>query len=534
MRFELPILLALAPVIGLLITGMAWLAQRRRIRLATAWSPGLGQLARRGAALSLPLLGGAALVAALGTAGPRGGPVERVAAARGLNVMLAVDVSRSMLAEDADPNRLDRAVREARRLVQDLRTDRIGVIGFAGQSYVLAPLTLDHGAVGLYLETLDPDLASAQGTHFEAVLRQGLQVLESSREGGDRALVVFTDGEAHDSLPAAVTAARDVGRAGIRLILVAQGGILPVRIPLRDATGRITEYKRDADGEIVETRRRDDVLQQVAAAAGGVVIAAEVPDQAGAIRDELQSLGRRPVRERRLADLTPLAWVTALVAALLLAAQTGTRRGAALASLLLLLGAHAASAQRPSPGESLYRTGRAEAAGAAFRAEAERAASDTAWYNAGTAALAAGRFPEATEALQRAARSLDPGLRFRALYNLGLTAFSAARADTAGRAARVAEATEHFKQALLLEPASREAKWNLELVLQETPPPQSGGGAQGPRGGGGGPAPPEPSGGLSPTEAEAILQSVERNEATTRANAVRRQRLRTASSLRDW
>lgn len=534
MRFELPLLLVLAPVAGLLIAGLAWFAQRRRVRLAQAWSPALGRLARRGAVTSIPILAGAGLLAALGSAGPRGGPMERVAASRGLNVMLAVDVSRSMLAEDAEPNRLQRAVREARRLVQDLSSDRVGVIAFAGQSYVLSPLTLDHSAVALYLETLDPDLASAQGTMLEAVLRQGLQVLESSREGGDRALVVFTDGEGHDSMPAAVAAARDLGRAGIRLILVAEGGDRPARIPLRDGVGTITDYKRDADGQVVETRRRDDILRQLASVAGGVLIAAEVPDQAGAVRDHLQSLGRRPVSERRLADLTPLAWVPALLAALLLAAQTGSRRGASLAGLLLWVAAAPLAAQRFTAGERLFRSGRTDAAGAALRAEAERAPGDTAWYNAGTAALVAGRFTEAESALEQAVRTLDPALRYRALYNLGLAALGAARTDTTGRAARLTEAADRFKQALLLEPGSREAKWNLELVLQEVPPPSSSGAGQGPQAGGDGPPPPDPGSGLSPTEAEAILQSVDRSEAATRASTVRRQRLRTSSSLKDW
>ena len=126
--------------------------------------------------------------------------MTRSETARGLNVLIAVDVSRSMLAEDVEPNRLQHAIREARRLVQDLRADRIGVIAFAGQSYVLSPLTLDHPAVNLYLETLDPDLASAGGTNLEAVFRQATQVLSGSLEGGDRAMVVFTDGEGHDSL----------------------------------------------------------------------------------------------------------------------------------------------------------------------------------------------------------------------------------------------------------------------------------------------------------------------------------------------
>ncbi len=533
MRFELPWLLWLAPVAGAVVALLAGLAARRRLRLAAAWSPALAPAARRGRASSIILLGLAGLAAALGATGPRGGRLERTEGARGLNVLIAVDVSRSMLAEDADPSRLERAKREAARLVQDLPNDRIGVIGFAGQPYLLSPLTLDHGAARLYLETLDPDLASAGGTALDPMLRAATQVLTGSREGGDRVLVVFTDGESHDSLEPSLEAARELRREGIRLVLVGSGGTEPVRIPLRDLSGAVTGYKKDGEGNTVLTFRRDEVLQSVALSGDGVVIPADLPDQAGAVRDQLGVLSRRPLRERRLADLAPLAWVAGLVAALCLGVQTVTRRGAALAAWALVVGG-SGSAQQAPRGDRLAAAGRSRDAAQAYLQDARQGqGGDTAWYNAGTAALAAGALDQARTALERATRSLDPGLRFRAHYNLGLVELLQSRSDTAGRPARERQAITQFQQALLLEPGSRAAKWNLELLIRRTPP--SGGGAS-PRpqpGQGGQPAPPNAAG-LSPTQAEAILSSVEQNESATRENVVRRQRLRSAASARDW
>ncbi len=122
-------------------------------------------------------------------------------------------------------------VREARRLVEDLPGDRLGLIAFAGKSYILSPLTVDGGAVEMYLDALDPDIASEGGTNLSAVLRQGAELLTATRDGADRVLVVFTDGEAHDSLDDALVAARALARQGITLILVAEGGTEPVRIP---------------------------------------------------------------------------------------------------------------------------------------------------------------------------------------------------------------------------------------------------------------------------------------------------------------
>jgi len=535
MRFEVPLLLWATPGLAVVLALLAWWALRKRILRSEAWSGELGRLARRGQASSVPLLAAAALAAGIAAAGPRGGRLEGTTSGRGLNVLIAVDVSRSMLAEDAEPSRLQHAVREARRLVQDLASDRVGVVAFAGQSYVLTPLTLDHAAVSLYLETLDPDLASAGGTSLEAVLKQATQLLEASLEGGDRAVVLFTDGEGHDSSGLAVAAARDLAREGNRLILVAQGGVTPVRIPVRDASGALVEYQRDPDGAFVETARQDDLLQQLASAAGGLLVPATVPDQAGAIRDDLGALSRRPMRERRLADLAPLGWIPALVAALLLLVHTATRRTAALAVLGLMALSSEGAAQRVPPGERLLRSGQPGEAAAAFRAEGQRTGADTAWFNAGTVALSTGDLESARDALERAARSLDPGLRYRSLYNLGLTALRLGEADSTARSDRQREAIDRFKQALLIDPAAADAKWNLELLLRRQPPVS---GRQAP-------SPPRPQqqqeeqprpgpGGLSPREAEAILSSVEQNEAMTRAGVVRRQRLRTAATRKDW
>ena len=530
MRFELPLLLWIAPGAALLIVLLAWLVTSRRLRLAASWSARLVPLAISGRLSSILLLALAAAAAGFGAAGPRGGRIQRSEGGQGLNVLIAVDVSRSMLAEDGDPNRLHRAIREAQRLVQDLPSDRIGIVAFAGQAYLLSPLTLDHSAVRLYLETLDPDLASAGGTQVAPLLRVATQVLTGSREGGDRALVVFTDGEGHDSLDLSVNGARDLRREGIRLILAGQGGIEPVRIPIRDATGAVSDYKRDAQGNPVLTMRRDEVLQALALAADGVVVPADLPDQAGAIRDQLGALTRRPLRERRLADLAPLAWIAALLAALLLAVQTGTRRGASLAALFLAL-ALPLRAQEVPRGERLLREGRAREAAEAYRRDAQAGrGGDTAWYNTGTALVRAEEFEASRDVLLRAAKSLDPALRFRAFYNLGLATLQQTRKDTVGRQARETEAINYFKQALLLDPESDEAKWNLELLLRPEPPSSNS-----PRPNPQGQQPQqENNSALSPTQAEAILSSVEQNEAATRQSVVRRQRLRSSASSKDW
>lgn len=541
MIFDAPLLLVLAPFLAACAAGLVWLARRRRVRLASAWSAGLGRLARGRGRWAPIAFGGMALLAVVALAGPRGGRAEITTRSHALSIVMAVDISRSMLAEDARPNRLQRAVREARRLLEDSPGDRAGLIAFAGRSYILAPLTVDGGAIRLNLDALDPDLASEGGTSLASVLAQGAELLRGTGEVSDRVLVIFTDGETHDSLPDALAAARAVKEAGVRLVLVAEGSAVGTRIPIRDSTGALIEYKRDDAGALVETRRRDDILAKVADAGDGTLVAADLPDQAAAVRDLLATFKRSPSAETRTTDLVSRAWIPLLGATLLLLLYTLTRRGTALVAIggLVLLGARA-EAQRPTAGERALARGEATRAATAFLEEARTSsARDTAFYNAGTAALRAGRLDVAKGALAEAAKSLDPGLRYRALYNLGVVALQGARADSAHRDELLGEASDRLREALMLEPASERAKWNLELAERRRPPPppKSGGGGGG-GGGGGANQPPPPSSqsasGLSRSQAEQILNSMERQERETRSDQQRRMQASAASGVKDW
>jgi Ca-activated chloride channel family protein len=405
--------------------------------------------------------------------------------------VFAVDISRSMLAEDVAPSRLQRAGREARRLIQDLEGDRLGLIAFAGRSYILAPLTVDGSAVRMYLDALDPDLASEGGTSLGAVLAQGAELLGAATDAADRVLVVFTDGESHDTLPEVVARAGALKEAGVRLVVVAEGRALPTRIPLRDSAGTLIEYKQDDDGNVVRTQRRDDVLRAIVDAAEGTLVPNELPDQAGAVRDLVAAMKRSPTAETRTADLVPRAWIPALAAALLLVGYTLARPGPALIALVGALLGNSAQAQRPTPGTRAMAAGDPARAAAEFLKETGGAARDTAFYNAGTAALEAGRYDVARGALEQAAKSLDPDLRYRALYNIGVLNLLAAAADTTKSAELLGEASDRLREALRLQPSSARAKWNLELAERRRPPPPSS------AGGGGGGTPP-PSGGQPP------------------------------------
>ena len=543
MTFDSPLLLFLSPLVALAVGCGAWLCRGRRVRLALRWSASLGRLARsqgRWAPLALGVVG---LLATIGLAGPRAGRKAITTETRALNLVFAFDISRSMLAEDVEPSRLQRAAREGRRLIQDLEGDRLGLIAFAGRSYILAPLTVDGSAIRMYLDALDPDLGGVGGSNLSAVLAQGVELLGATTDAADRVLVVFTDGEAHDTLPAIVEQAEALKDVGVRLILVAEGRATPTRIPVRDSTGNLVEYQQDGGGTVVQTERRDDILRAVADAAEGTLVPSEVADQAGAVRDLVAAMKRSPASETRTSDLVPRAWVPALAAALLLLGYTLVRPGPALVGIAGLLLAGTAAAQRPADGA------RALAAGDPARAAAEfledvrgGSARDTAFYNAGTAALQAGRLEVARGALAEASKSVDPALRYRALYNLGLAGLLASQADSSRREELLGDAVERLRQALLLQPSSERAKWNLELAERRRPPPPAGGGGGGgtppPAGGGGGSQqegqPEQRSEGLSQSQAEQILNSMERRERETRSEQQRRQQTEAAGGVKDW
>jgi hypothetical protein len=237
------------------------------------------------------------------------------------------------------------------------------------------------------------------------------------------------------------------------------------------------------------------------------------------------------------------------VAILLVMVQSLTRRTAALVAVSLSVLGPAAAAQtapRPrTPARRAWEAGDAQGAARAARVEAVARGDDTAWYNAGTAALAAGDDEAARAALARAAAALDPDVRFRALFNLGVLALRQAGADSARRETHLAEAERANREALLLRPADGAAKWNLELAVRERRGGGGGGGGGAPNDptGGGGAAdpregqddpPPRPPSGLSRSQAEQILQSIGQEELRARRERAGGTRRATPPRVKDW
>lgn len=327
MGLEHPELVWVIPALLLASLAVVWQWRRRRAAAVRALgSPGLLQKLLRAdlggcAGRRALLVSGAAAAIGFALTGPRWGVRIVEQETRGLEAVVVLDISASMLARDVLPSRLERERTEARRLLRELPGDRVGLVVFAGRAYVQAPLTSDHGALELFLDALDPDVAGTPGSSLAAAVRQATDLLRSARGPADKVMIVFSDGEAHEPDDVILSAARRAAQAAVRIYTVGVGTERGEPVPETDAeSGRVVGYKRDASGEIVLSRLNPAVLQRVASLTGGAFVRV---DEGGVARlvDALQRLERASGPGTRRLELTPRGHWFALLGFLLLAAD---------------------------------------------------------------------------------------------------------------------------------------------------------------------------------------------------------------------
>ena len=189
----------------------------------------------------------------------RWGTEQTLERGSGVDMVLALDASLSMLATDARPNRLERMKEEARRLLALSTGDRVGLLAFAGRSYILTPLTVDRGALELFLDNLDPSVVGQAGSSLSRAIRQGTDLLVATQTTSDRALIIMSDGEAFEPAEEITAAAAHAAEAGVTVIAVGFGTEKGSTIPVHTAQG--TQAKRDENGQIVTTRYSPDIAQ---------------------------------------------------------------------------------------------------------------------------------------------------------------------------------------------------------------------------------------------------------------------------------
>src|SRR4051812_20845012 len=264
--FDYPWLLPLAVVLPVLVIVLLRYNYRRRFaRLARLGTPDVvARLvppnAMRPPGWHVARVATAALGVGIAVAGPRWGAERNVVRTSGIDMVLALDASLSMLATDERPNRLERMKQEVRRLLDASRGDRTGLIAFAGRSYILTPMTADGGALALFLDNLDPSVVGQAGSSIARAIRQGADLLMLSNSGADKALVLMSDGEAFEEAADVIAEAKRAGEQGISVVTVGFGTPQGSTLPMRKPDGSTTQ-KRDENGQVVVSRYSPDLLR---------------------------------------------------------------------------------------------------------------------------------------------------------------------------------------------------------------------------------------------------------------------------------
>jgi len=490
MSFADPYLLLYAWGALVLLLASWWGINRRR-RLLADYAAGEGLTRLRGPVsngrryLRASLAAAAFVFMIIALAGPRYGYHWEKVERRGVDIMLALDCSRSMLAADVEPSRLVRAKREIVDLLDMLTGDRVGLVAFAGEAFLQCPLTLDYGAFHIFLEALSPDFLPRGGTNLGAAVNTSISGFEPE-SAADKAVILITDGESTTG-PDAVEAARQAAEQDIRLFTIGVGADQGAPVP-----GKEGSFAKDSSGRIVISRLDEATLKEMAAVSGGIYVRSVAGDMDldAIYRDHIQAKmekttlesGRRRVWENRF------QWFAALALLCLAAERLVPLRRAVLLLLAAALVLPAATPVRADnlyddvrQGRTAYEQGRFEKALKYFiDAQLRDPDNPALLYNIGDAYYQKGEYEESARHFEEALESAekDSPLRRDLLYNLGNTRF---------RQQEFKKAIERYAQALEMDPDDRQARENRELAEkalerqqeQQKQPPTQGAGSPG-------------------------------------------------------
>ena len=502
--FAIPQFLLMALLLPFVVALKIWSAQRGARSLNTVVAKRLQkELVRRVPAaadwflFSMQLLGVLCLIAA--AARPQWGFREIETVLEGRNVFVAIDTSRSMLANDVEPNRLERAKRAAQDLVRNLSSDRVGLIAFAGRPFVLAPLTVDHEAVLEAIDQLDTQTIGRGGTNLAKPALMALDTMAQA-ETSLAALVIFSDGEDLESNQELGEFQRRAGNSGLLVVSVGVGTDAGAIVP--DLEAGPGNFIRDDAGQVVRSRLNLDVLRKLSDWTGGICVnLGEHASVSVVVQETLQRLEaqRLQARETRvpveryaiplvcgllllvLSHISPMVWF----------ARSPRSRIRANGSVALgLLTAGLLSPAEPSSasdeGWALYQRGHYPEAQSKYMDQSARSKSERERrifsLGLGAAAFRCGDFEGAKLAFAEALLSKDSAIQEQAHYNLGNTLFEEGRKlfpeKIEGTIAQLEGAVLHYEAALRLNSGDRQATRNAAFVrdlidkLRKLPPPQ--------------------------------------------------------------
>lgn len=444
MTFESPIWLALTPLIALLSISLVLLGWRKRSHLLGQFAAArlLESLTEK-ASLKRRLIKSALIVAALGTlalalARPQYGVEWSERKARGLDIVFALDSSKSMLATDLRPNRLERAKLAILDLIDRLESDRVGLVAFAGQAFLQTPPTLDYGAFRESLDATDPSILSRGGSDLGRAIEEAAEAFPS--ENNVKVVILLTDGE--DLAGQATDSAREAAEdEGIQVFTIGIGTPEGEYLRIRNTEGA-EEFVRDADGQPVRSQLDEATLQEIAQITGGSYSRLG-GGSLETLYDSVLSTLPREERESELQEVRIERFQWLLAAALIfliLEILIRSRRPRPSQAFLLLL---SLCMLTPSPAEASP-------------------------YNQAHAALTEGDYAKANQLYTEAMKQTDNrSLQRDALYNMGHASYQLGRAtydqgDAEAALKQIRSAEELFASALELDPGDKAIQQDVE------------------------------------------------------------------------
>src|SRR5882724_9227970 len=448
---------------------------------------------RRMLRFALQLLGLALAIVSL--AQPRWGYTFEDVKRKGLDLLIAVDTSRSMLSNDVQPNRLERVKLAVQDLVNELQGDRVGLIAFAGRAFLQAPLTIDYDAVFEAINDLDTKTIPEGGTNISSAITLATQSFGKSATG-NRALIIFTDGEelSGDAVQTAKAAAAD---AGVRIFTVGVGTPQGSLIPVTGDDGQ-TAFVKDPAGQVVKSTLDENRLREIAEATGGFYVHLENGPRT---MQQLQSeglakmqaaemdvrLSRRPI-ERYEWPLSA-ALIALAFSILIPERKSATRRirrgerarerrfvparGSAAAATTAVLMGLITFAFGAAPGIDAYRDGKFEDAYSQFqqtlKSHPDSRAEEKLQFDSGTAAYKLKDYNKALESFSQALLTRDTGLQSKGHYNLGNTLYQHGETEKSDdkKLSDWTNALDHYEQTLKLDPQNKDAKDNYDYVKRK-------------------------------------------------------------------
>ena len=469
-RFAHPDYLFLLAILPVLIAFYIFALIRKRKALKKMGNPELiaqlmPDVSPKRQHLKFWLLFGAIAAMIFVIAGPQFGSKLETVKRNGVEIMVCLDVSNSMLAQDVTPSRLEKAKQMLAKLTDGFTNDKIGLIVFAGEAYTQLPITSDYISAKMFLSSINPSMVTTQGTAIGTAINLAVRSFTPS-ETSDKAIILITDGENHED--DAVGAAKKAAEKGIHVNIVGIGLPKGSPIPLDENNN----FMKDREGNVVVTKLNEQMCQEIAAAGDGMYVRADNTNSAlRALEKEVEKMNKTELDSKVYSEYNEqfqtLAWIALfllLIEFFIMDRKNRIFRKVKLFSFIavVLLSTGAASAQKAErknvrEGNKLYEKEKYTESEIAYRKGLEvNSKSVEGTYNLGNALYKQGKYEEAAKQYQQSiAQETDPAKLAQSFHNLG---------NITMQQKDYAKSVEAYKMSLRLNPSDDETRYNLALA----------------------------------------------------------------------